>query len=182
MPAARNVDGHESRLFFGIWPPAAAAASLRRFAESLEPETGGRPIPVENLHLTLAFLGQVASDRVAAAADAARAVAGHPFRLVIDRAGFWPRSRILWAGPAARPAALEDLAAALGGALRDAGFILEERAFAAHVTLIRNARRPRPRPPPELDWEVSEFVLVQSRTSARGSRYEPLERFALDGR
>jgi 2'-5' RNA ligase len=78
------------------------------------------------------------------------------------------------------PPELTGLAGELHGALRAAGFALEERPFAAHVTLLRRARMPRLIPPlPRVAWPVDEFVLMRSRTSPKGSIYESVERFAL---
>jgi RNA 2',3'-cyclic 3'-phosphodiesterase len=78
------------------------------------------------------------------------------------------------------PENLAALATSLHGSLRSARFSLEERPFAAHVTLIRKARRPSSIPPlPKVAWPVDEFVLIRSRTSPKGSTYEPLERFPL---
>lgn len=75
------------------------------------------------------------------------------------------------------------LAIGLNKVLSNAGFVLERRAFAAHVTLIRKARAPRMLPPlPNVDWPVDEFVLVRSRLSEAGSHYEMLERFPLQRR
>jgi 2'-5' RNA ligase len=78
------------------------------------------------------------------------------------------------------PGALARLAEALGAGLRAEGFALERRPFAVHVTLIRKARGAGPLPELRpVDWPVGEFVLVRSLLSSAGSRYEPLERFAL---
>jgi 2'-5' RNA ligase len=75
------------------------------------------------------------------------------------------------------PQPLALLVSQLHAALKDDGFVLEERPFAAHVTLLRKAGAPRPLPPlPALDWPVSEFVLVRS---SKGAAYEVVERFAL---
>src|SRR5439155_1466769 len=55
-------------------------------------------------------------------------------------------------------------------------FILERRAFAAHVTLVRKAREPGQLPGlPRIEWPVEEFLLVRSISG----RYEPLERFPI---
>ena len=78
---------------------------------------------------------------------------------------------------------MQQLARELAKALRHAGFALERRPFAAHVTLIRKARAPSTLPPlPQVDWPVNEFVLVRSILSSEGSRYAVLERFPLQGR
>jgi 2'-5' RNA ligase len=72
------------------------------------------------------------------------------------------------------------LAAGLRASLVQAGFALEERPFAAHVTLIRKARRPGAIAPlPGVAWPVDDFLLVSSKTTGKGSVYEPVQRFAL---
>jgi 2'-5' RNA ligase len=111
---------------------------------------------------------------------AARAVRGRRHALPIDAAQYVKRNEMVWVGPAKMPVELGALAANLHGALRAAGFTLEERPFRAHVTVIRKARMPKAIPPlPRVEWPVAEFVLMRSRTSPQGPSYEPLERFVL---
>lgn len=162
------------RLFFAAWPPPAAAAALSGWARGLE----GRAIPAEKIHLTLAFLGDVQPDKAIAAA---RKVRGRRHRLPIEIAKYWKHNQIVWAGPREIPPDLKALVEALQLELYRAEFILERRPFAAHVTLLRKAPKPRASlpAPPAVDWPVDEFVLVSSRTSPNGSAYEILERFAL---
>jgi 2'-5' RNA ligase len=72
------------------------------------------------------------------------------------------------------------LVEALHGSLRRAGYALEDRPFAAHVTLLRSAPAPRELPPlPGVEWPVSEFTLVRSAVSNKGSAYEIVQRFPL---
>ncbi|HEY7238115.1 MAG TPA: RNA 2',3'-cyclic phosphodiesterase [Burkholderiales bacterium] len=162
-----------SRHFFAAWPPAATAAALEAWARNLE----GRVTPAQKIHLTLAFLGPVAPEK---AIDAARSTNGRAHALPLEKAQYWKHSRIIWAGPRETPAALAALAEALHGALRRAGYTLEERPFAAHVTLLRSAPPPCELPPlPGVEWPVSEFTLVRSAVSNKGSAYEIVQRFAL---
>ena len=162
-----------SRYFFAAWPPAATAAALEGWAKKLE----GRVTPAQKIHLTLAFLGPVAPDK---AIDAARSTSGGAHALPVERAQYWKHNRIVWAGPCETPAALAALVEALHGALRRAGYALEERPFAAHVTLLRSAPPPRELPPlPGVEWPVSELTLVRSAVSNKGSAYEIVERFPL---
>lgn len=168
------------RLFFAAWPPAQAARALARWARDAERATAGRVTRAETIHLTLAFIGEVAAERAAQAIEAARSVRGRAHRLPIEQARYWRHNRIVWVGPNETPAPLAALAADLKSALGQAGFAPEERAFAAHITLIRKAREPRALPPlPEVDWRVDEFVLVRSALSNEGSSYETVERFPL---
>jgi 2'-5' RNA ligase len=161
------------RLFFAAWPPAETAAALHEWSKALE----GKPTPVRNIHLTLAFLGDADPRRATASA---RRVKASRHELPIDEAKFWPKNEIVWAGPRALPKPLESLVSALKLELYRDEFILERRPFAAHVTLLRKAASPAAMPPlPDVRWPVDEFLLVRSRTSAKGPAYEPVERFPL---
>ena len=162
-----------SRYFFAVWPPAAAAAALEAWARALE----GRVTPASQIHLTLAFLGAAQPEKALAAARRVKAI---PHSLPLEQARYWKHNKIVWVGPQSVPPALADLVSQLHRALREASFVLEERPFAAHVTLLRKARPVAALPPPpRVAWPVDEFVLVRSRTSPKGSTYEPVERYSL---
>lgn len=95
-----------------------------------------------------------------------------PFVLTLDRVGWWPRQRLVWAGTQSCPRELGTLAAALAGALRSGGFSVEPRPFLPHVTLLRDARRaPQQTLFEPVAWRAAGFVLVQSETFGRGVRY-----------
>ena len=165
------------RLFFALWPPRETAQALGEWAAQVSEQSGGKPTVVDNIHLTLAFLGEADAPP---AITAASGVKGGRHELPIGAARYVKRNEMVWVAPTTTPPALAALAGELHRALRDAGFRLEERPFAAHVTLIRRARMPKSIPPlPQVNWPVDEFVLVRSRTSPKGSTYEPVERFAL---
>jgi 2'-5' RNA ligase len=162
------------RLFFAAWPPEQTAAALARWAGPLE----GRPTPAEKIHLTLAFLGDAQPERAGAAA---RRVQGRAHALPIEVAEYWRHNQIVWAGPRETPAALAALVERLHFELYRAEFILERRPFAAHVTLVRKARKPVSLPPlPAVDWPIRDLTLVRSTVSAQGSAYDIVERFPLD--
>ncbi|HEX4926567.1 MAG TPA: RNA 2',3'-cyclic phosphodiesterase [Burkholderiales bacterium] len=165
------------RLFFACWPPRETAQALGRWAAEVRNESGGKLTSMENIHLTLAFLGEADAD---AASGAARRVKGSRHELPVDAARYVKRNQMLWVGPSEAPQALLALAADLRASLARGGFTLEERPFAAHVTLLRKAGRPAAIPPlPSVSWPVDEFLLVSSKSSSAGSTYAPLERFAL---
>lgn len=167
------------RLFFALWPPRQTAQALARWAAEVSEQSGGKLTVVENIHLTLAFLGDGEPDK---AIGAARRITGRRHALPVDAARYIKRNEMVWVGATTVPPALTALAADLHAALRAAGFVLEERPFAAHVTLLRKVRRPRAIPPlPAVDWPVEEFLLIRSRTSPKGSVYEAIEHFPLQG-
>jgi len=165
------------RIFFAVWPPAAASRALAQWAHEAQRATGGRATDEEKIHLTLAFLGGADAGRAIAAA---RRVTAQAHRLPIEEARYWRDNHIVWAGPRDTPPPLLDLFNRLQFELYKEDFILERRPFAAHITLIRKARVPKSLPQlPALEWPVSEFQLVRSSLSSAGSTYEPLERFSL---
>jgi len=165
------------RLFFALWPPRETAQALAGWASEVRNESGGKLTVVENIHLTLAFLGNADPEKASAAA---RRVQGRRHELPIDAARYVKRNQMVWVGPDTAPPLLASLAADLRESLLKGQFVMEERPFAAHVTLIRKARRPTSIPPlPQVAWPVDEFLLISSKTSAGGSAYTPVERFPL---
>jgi len=172
------------RIFFALWPDPAVAQALDSLAAAAHAVCGGRRMRRDTLHLTLAFLGDVD----AAQFDVARAVADEVSHKVgaggtalrIDRLACWKHNHIVWAGCDSVPDAVAELAEQLGTGLRQRGFKLDRRPFAAHVTLLRNAQCGGDLPvPAAFDWPVREFVLVQSRLGPDGARYEIVGRWPL---
>ena len=92
----------------------------------------------ENLHLTLAFLGEVAPRRVAVICRLMDQITFSVLRLTFGHLGCFKREGgdIWWAGLAPNRA-LTDLQEELSRRLTDAGFPLECRRFSPHITLAR---------------------------------------------
>ena len=95
-----------------------------------------------NLHITLAFLGDLdpeAVERVIAAVG--RGCAGHrPFTLGFGGFGVFPHwraPRVLWVGASQGAQRLVALAESVAHALREAGFVLEDRPYRPHLTVGR---------------------------------------------
>ena len=89
----------------------------------------------ENLHLTLAFIGE--SDDVLTLRRVIDRAAGEAFPLAVSGAGRF--GELWWAGVEKNPA-LEALAQRLRAGCRAAGFHIDEKPFRAHVTLARQLR------------------------------------------
>ena len=164
------------RLFFALWPPARTARALAEWAREAQQLTGGRVTDEAKIHLTLAFLGEADPED---AARAASAVEARTHELPIEKCHYWRENNIVWVGPRDTPEALKALHQQLKSALERAGFVLERRPFAAHVTLVRKARAAKLPAIPPVQWPVREFVLVRSALSPKGARYEIVQRFDL---
>lgn len=89
------------RLFFALPCPPSLAERIGRWRD--DRPLPGRQVATANLHLTLAFLGQVSSARLEALLDMAAAIEAAPFDLCLDRLLRW-RNGILLLAPANRPA------------------------------------------------------------------------------
>ena len=143
---------------------------------------GARWRPLEALHITLRFIGEV-SEEAAAELDVelARITAG-PLDLVLEGAGAFGEgreARAVWAG-VAENAALRSLAAKCETAARRAGLKPEKKAYRPHVTL---AYLKRADPAEVARWiadnnllqsppfRVTWFGLWSSTLHPKGSRY-----------
>lgn len=169
-------------MFFALWPPRAVAQTMYAWASAAHQTTGGRVTRAQTIHLTLAFLGDVPGDRVAALIDCARRVRGTPFDLSLDEGRWWEHNGIVWAGPRTLPEPLRDLAAQLDSVLMDGGFKTEKRDFKAHLSLVRRAVKGEVLPDFEpVGWRADEFVLVRSALASDGPAYATLSRFSLGG-
>lgn len=146
----------------------------------------------EGIHLTLKFLGEISDGQVESVKKALAGLGGFgKFAVEVRGFGFFPdarRPRVFWAGVEA-PEGLGALAARVEAAMEKAGFPREQRAFNPHLTL---ARFKMPRPQPELSslvenqkdlslgrFEVSEFLLFESKLRPQGAEYHKVARFPV---
>ncbi len=140
--------------------------------------SGGRIVPPENLHVTLAFLGTrpVAEIPGIAAALAGAAAAGRDLRLRVRGYRETRSVGMLTLEDEAGRAAV--LAGQLHGSLEGLGvYRREARPWLPHLTVLRFRERPRLEPPlPELG-EVcpSDAAVYSSVLRPGGARYEVLE-------
>lgn len=167
------------RLFFALIPPRAAREALGAAAQAAFRD--GRIVPAANLHLTLAFLGDVPPALLGELIAGAALRAASRFNLAFGTVGYWPGSRVVWAAPLHTPPALADLAQGLArdaAASGCAGVDLR-RPYASHVTLVRDASGLRTAPPPVFDWAPEAFALMVSERTARGVSYRALGSWPL---
>lgn len=164
------------RLFLALWPPEATRGELAALATHV---AGRRRVRDDNLHLTLVFLGAIPGALQAAYETALTDLAVPAVTLILDRYGYWPRSRILWLGANHPPPELHALVADLHKRLRGCGFNPEQRPFQAHITLARHFPGPAPAQPPDapLHWRIDGVTLVESPRDQGVTRYRPLRRW-----
>lgn len=133
------------RSFIAIELPEEVRDALNRLEDSLKlkgPASVARWVNPAGIHLTLKFLGNISSDKVAGIVQvmeqAARKVA--PFRLDVDGLGAFPdlkRPRVAWVGLEGEVDNLIRLQQLIDSGLARLGFARESRSFTPHLTLAR---------------------------------------------
>ena len=171
----------------------AATPELRRLLNRMS-DLGRavRPVAVENVHLTLRFLGDVEPSRTAAIAAAMRSAAKgvRPFEVRLAGVGAFPRPQrpsVIWVGvDGAEP--LGRIVQALAPRLGSLGLSEPDKPWQAHLTVARVKARPGN----ELFELLSRFVetdfgvqsigavqLVESRLGPSGPTYVDLDQVEL---
>jgi 2'-5' RNA ligase len=169
LPA--SLEGHERpRLFCALRLPDEALDVLSEWQNSHI--RGGRPVPPDHLHITLAFLGHrpVAELESILAALRESAAAGGPIRLVPER---YRETRTV---------GMLALTDPLGGAVRLADdlqrrleklgvYERERRPWLPHLTVVRFRERPRLQPPLPGRGEImpSDAAVYLSRLRSSGA-------------
>ena len=170
------------RLFYAIRLPDHLRERLMRAQGEL-----GREWKLSNssqMHLTLAFMGEVDEERLEEVKKAGRDAAAllPPFPVKFGPSGAFPnphKARVIFIGVLS--GYLSRLAADLLARLNP--FVSDKR-FAAHVTLGRARENTAPYRKIEVngEWLVDRFELVKSTLTGNGAVHEVLAEFPLTGR
>ena len=194
VEAVENV-----RLFAAVFPGREIADKLEAAVQPLSKALSSRAIrwtPMEQVHLTLAFIGWVDVARVEKFGWALEAVAQKcvPCALQSAGVGCFPNSqrpRILWAGLAGELQHLLKLQKSVEQSLAGLGYIAEDRPFHPHLTLGRVNLLNHPERQILGDflasfktaefgqWQVDKIDLMQSVLSREGAKYTALKSYPL---
>ncbi|MEA5446002.1 RNA 2',3'-cyclic phosphodiesterase [Gammaproteobacteria bacterium AB-CW1] len=169
------------RLFFALWPDELTRQALFRQAEGVQAAAvDGKSVPAENFHITLRFLGSLDIDDWRRAERAAGRVRKRDIELVVDHAGHWSETRVLWLACQDVPDPLLGLLADLNTELGGEGFEFRSRPWRPHVTIGRGVTQVTELPSIEpVRWAVTRFVLVRSELGGRHSEYEVVREWDL---
>ncbi len=175
------------RLFIAVELPDDLKIALARQRVDIP---GARWVPAAQIHLTLAFLGEVEEADVEQLTVQLSAFRVPGFELRFSGTGCFPnrhRPRVLWIGMEPEPL-LKDLASRVRAAVLACGIPQEEHPFSPHVTLAR-LKLPSSREfelfleqnnkvkfPP---FHVVKFTLFQSQLTPQGAVHIPIKNFPL---
>jgi 2'-5' RNA ligase len=169
------------RAFIALPLPDALQEPVAALQDGLE---DGRVVPEDDLHITLAFLGDVQGDVIADIADMLERISAMPVPITLDGVGgFGDDLRSLHLNVRPEPE-LVALAAKVKRIAEMAGATVPRRRFTPHVTLMR--RTPGPISSNLNRWIAAhahtkigpewadEVVLFQSDLTKSGPIYTPL--------
>lgn len=177
------------RTFICLQLPAFARDRLASTQQRLR-ESGAQVswVRLQNVHLTLKFLGSVPANRLQDVVEAVQraAVPAPSIPLELSMLGCFPNRRaprVVWAGMKQCPDELRKLQKRVEKELVATGFPAESRPFSPHFTLgrVRSGRNvgklvaamqsERLEP---LRFEVAEVVVMASRLHPSGALYTPI--------
>ena len=175
------------RLFIAIELPDGIKRQLAGMWTDIP---GCRWVAREQIHLTLAFLGEVDDATFKSLTRELARIQAPGFRLRFSGTGCFPdrrRPRVLWVGLEPEPL-LSSLASLVRTAVLACDIPQEDRPFSPHITLAR-LRFPAAREvgafldhPPQQELppvSVQEFILFQSHLTPQGAVHTAVKQFPL---
>ena len=187
------------RLFIAVEFEKEVIAALCSFYDELRARADKlRFVPMENLHLTLFFLGNTQENKVEEINNALQSIGENnsPFKLELNNrlATFDARNpaRVVWVGVKNGLSALQHLQTMIAAAMHNIGFLRTEKTYIPHITIARdvhfkdavvrydgeiNEKQDIAMPP----MLVSEFALISSILVPESGKhvYKTLATFSL---
>lgn len=138
------MDNTLIRSFIAIELPAEVSATLEEIQKMLKSPQHNfvKWVPPANIHITLKFLGNISSEKIAGITNAMEQTSQtiSPFQLELGEIGAFPnlkQPRVLWIGVKGETDKLQAMQANLEENLARLGFTRESRSFTPHLTLAR---------------------------------------------
>ncbi len=165
------------RCFIAAWPDEPTRVALQRMVEALEPRVPrARVMQPRNLHLTLAFIGEIDAAEATELARNCLDLEGDALDWSVDCLGWFPHARVAWAGGLVTETLAIEVAR-VRARLDELGTSYEHRPFVPHVTLFRDVRQfdcsgPLAEPVP---WRTVKIALFTAARDERGPLYRRIE-------
>jgi len=173
--------GHANhRLFFAVELEPALKTRLLTLQQEMS-DVVASPVPGENFHITLNFLGQVSDKKLEMILDNIQAIPLAPFAVHLTDLIYWPKPKIV-------AVALDDSDNQLLACKKQIDEMLsqidyfqrEKRPYIPHITLFRQVDTP-PEENILIDAtiKVSQVSLMVSQSSRKGVSYSAIESWPL---
>jgi len=169
------------RLFFALGLNPVDATKIGDWRDRQFPGMA-RAVPLGNLHITLAFLGELDGQRLETLCENVDELAlGGPLELTLDTIGYWHKPGICWLGPTQWPDRLNRIASRLDELGVAQGGKRARSRYQPHLTLLRGCQSPPPAPleSPRFKMRFADFSLFESRQRKHRVHYESLADWRL---
>ena len=140
----------------------------------------GNLIKDNNLHMTLLFLGKLSINQVSKMVHHASEFSSKPFKVIINRTGYFKQSRAFWFGPEPIPPKLVELHDFLLQSALTCNISVQEKNYKPHITLSRKGSYQEPQSIAPITWPVNGFVLFKSMDTPKGVQYEKVKYFTFN--
>ena len=156
-------------MFFAVLPPVEVRDAIARAALRLPLEMGSVPVPPENYHVTLAFVGEVSTVELTRVREIGASQRGRGFAVRLEGYEHWREAAVLVAVMREIPASLAHLWERLQTGLASQQLVHSPRQLRPHVTIARKvSQAPVLQAMSAIAWKAQTFSLMQS--SASGAR------------
>lgn len=172
------------RCFVSINIPRKVAQDIKKIQEKL-PEFQGKKTELENLHLTLKFLGEINEDKIKGVKKKLREIKFEEFESEIKYSGFFDNRKdgVIWL----HLTNCDKLQEIVDEKLKD--LFEPERRFMSHLTIsrVKNIRDKKKFleelkkiEVPTIKFGVDKFYLMKAELTSAGPRYDVLEEYELN--
>ena len=168
------------RTFLSLAPDAHTAIAIEKWCSLCWPALS-RKVPMQNYHVTVAFLGDINNDQLILLREMLDQLEHSAFELVFNEVKYWPDSTLLWLGADTVPDDALQLADKCKNIANRAGVRTGSRRYEPHLTLARKTESPPGVPliDPQFPMKFESVQLMQSIRERSGVRYIELDSWPM---
>lgn len=159
---------NHSRYFIGLDLSSTDKLAIAHWRDKQIFAATGKPVPVENFHITLSFLGQVPHNKLEQLELLLRDISAGTVKTQTTELGVFSKPKILYLGVELTPSLqlLAQQCLAINGKL---GLPSSHDVYRPHITLTRKHAEAAPIlfEPPKLELNFTEFHLFESVSSSK---------------
>ncbi len=155
---------NNKRLFFAVVLAPSTKHQIEEWREHSLAYLNQPIVKSDNLHITLAFLGQCNTQQIAALVDIGNKVSAEQFSLTFNQLHFWQKPKILCLAPSKVPSQLTELQQQLANRVAELGFESHHSQYKPHITLVRKIKHFTEARTSDVTFQINctQFALYES--------------------
>lgn len=161
------------RCFIAAWPDEPTRLALASLSDNVRQRIEHRRVTcIDNFHLTLAFIGDLADEVAFDLATSVAKLRFKPFAWQPDKLGFFEEAGVVWVGTSDKTMKpLAELAERVRALLDQMNVAYDRRPLAPHVTLLRGVKRFAAERVTPILWRIESIALYRSAPARQTPRY-----------